>query len=220
MKLTELKTGFADNLKYNEAGLIPTIVQEQATGQVLMLAYMNKESLNQTLETGRTCFFSRSRQELWTKGETSGNYQEVKNIFYDCDLDTLLITVVQQGNACHTGTHSCFFEKAAKAEKAPSAGEAVDSDIRQIVPELFEILQDRFQNRPEGSYTTYLFNEGQDKILKKVGEEATEVIIGSKNHSKEEIRWEMADLLYHCLVLLVYHGMKPHEILEELAGRR
>lgn len=220
MKLTELKTDFVDGLTYNEVGLIPAIIQEQATGQVLMLAYMNKESLKRTIETGQTCFFSRSRQELWTKGETSGNYQEVKSISLDCDLDTLLITVVQQGNACHTGTHSCFSEKAAAAgDEAPSS-EAFDSAARQIVPELFQVLNERFQNRPEGSYTTYLFNEGQDKILKKVGEEAAEVIIGSKNHSKGEIRWEMADLLYHCLVLLVYHEMKPSEILEELAGRR
>ncbi len=131
-----------------------------------------------------------------------------------------MVTVVQQGNACHRGTHSCFSEKAAVAVDEAAAGAAFDSAQRQIVPELYQVLQQRFQDRPEGSYTTYLFNEGQDKILKKVGEEATEVIIGSKNNSKEEIRWEMADLLYHCLVLLIYHEMNPGEILEELAGRR
>lgn len=213
MKLTEIQLDFIDSLKFDEKGLIPAVIQEWDSGQVLMLAYMNRDSLEKTLATGRTCFFSRRRQQLWTKGETSGNYQEVVSISYDCDADALLIQVVQQGNACHTGTHSCFSNKAAEGlgEKAAAKG---------IVEELYKVIQGRQKERPEGSYTTYLFNEGQDKILKKVGEEATEVIIGSKNNSRQEIRYEMADLMYHCLVLLVYHGMKPEEILGELAGRR
>lgn len=213
MNLKELETGFVDNLKFDASGLIPAIVQEEGSGQVLMLAYMSRESLNQTLETGRTCFFSRSRQQLWTKGETSGNYQQVKSLSYDCDMDALLLKVVQQGNACHTGTHSCFSHQAAMAADFQEKDEG-------IVQELFGVIQGRFKDRPEGSYTTYLFNEGQDKILKKVGEEATEVIIGSKNNSHDEVQYEMADLMYHCMVLLVYHGMNPREILEELAKRR
>lgn len=214
MSLIELIPGFADKLKYDDRGLIPAIVQEEGSGQVLMLAYMNRESLDLTLETGKTCFFSRGRQQLWTKGETSGNYQQVKSIFYDCDTDTLLIKAFQQGNACHTGTHSCF------SNQAVGSSESEAKIPEGIVEELFSIIQKRFAERPEGSYTTYLFNEGQDKILKKVGEEAAEVIIGSKNHSPQEIRYEMADLMYHCLVLLVYHGLSPGEVLEELAKRR
>lgn len=213
--IKEIQPGFADNLKYDGNGLVPAIIQEEATGQVLMLAYMNKESLETTLRTGKTCFFSRSRQQLWTKGETSGNYQDVVSISYDCDTDALLVQVIQQGNACHTGTHSCFSNQA-----AAGFDEETQPGAKGIVDELYAVIQDRQKNRPEGSYTTYLFNEGQDKILKKVGEEATEVIIGSKNNSREEIQYEMADLMYHCLVLLVYHGMKPEEVLEELAKRR
>lgn len=215
MNFREIEPGLAESLKFDEAGLIPAIVQEESSGEVLMLAYMNKQSLEKTLETGRTCFFSRSRQQLWTKGETSGNYQEVKGVYYDCDRDTLLIKVLQRGNACHTGTHSCFSILAAASEDYTEKG-----GKNNIVEELFQLIKERNEKRPEGSYTTYLFTEGQDKILKKVGEEATEVIIGSKNNSQEEIRYEMADLMYHCMVLLVYHNMKPQEILQELAKRR
>jgi len=219
MRLKEVDPGFIEKLRFNEAGLIPAIVQEENSGQVLMLAYMNKESLQVTLQTGKTCFFSRSRQKLWTKGETSGNYQQVKGVYYDCDKDTLLVKVVQQGYACHTGTYSCFSNLAAVTEDFTETV-AETGSAQGIVEELFQVIRDRYQKRPDGSYTTYLFNEGQDKILKKVGEEATEVIIGSKNHSKEEIQYEMADLMYHCMVLLVYHGMNPQDILEELARRR
>lgn len=215
MKLSQIEPDFISSLKFDDTGLIPAVIQEAETGQVLMLAYMNKESLEQTLKTGRTCFFSRSRQQLWTKGETSGNYQEVVSIDYDCDADALLIKVIQHGNACHTGTHSCFSNQAATDPALASARKA-----KNIVSELYQVILERYEQRPEGSYTTYLFNEGRDKILKKVGEEATEVIIGSKNDSPQEIRYEMADLMYHCLVLLVHHGMKPEEVLEELAKRR
>lgn len=215
MAVLEVQSGFWEKLNFDDKGLIPAIIQEAATGQVLMMAYMNKESLENSLSTGRTCFFSRSRQRLWTKGETSGNYQEIVDIAYDCDADTLLVKVIQQGNACHTGTHSCFTN-----QLAVRSGDIPEEAARGIVDELFEVIKDRQKNRPEGSYTTYLFNEGQDKILKKVGEEATEVIIGSKNNSFKEIQYEMADLMYHCMVLLVYHGMKPGDILEELAKRR
>ncbi|HHX95161.1 MAG TPA: bifunctional phosphoribosyl-AMP cyclohydrolase/phosphoribosyl-ATP diphosphatase HisIE [Clostridia bacterium] len=215
MPLQESLPGFIDNLKFDSQGLIPAIVQEEQTGQVLMLAYMNKESLEKTLQTGRTCFFSRSRQQLWVKGETSGDFQEVVSIDYDCDADALLIKVIQQGNACHTGAHSCFFNQAAADPALLPQQKA-----KNIVSELYQVIRERYEQRPEGSYTTYLFNEGRDKILKKVGEEATEVIIGSKNDSPEEIRYEMADLMYHCMVLLVHHGMKPEDVLEELAKRR
>lgn len=224
MKLKDLEAGFVDSLKFDASGLIPVVVQEQGSGQVLMLAYMNRESLQKTMDSGRTCFFSRSRQQLWTKGETSGNFQEVKSISCDCDKDALLVKVIQQGNACHTGTHSCFSCQAAASEDADNAPVSEESGdrtpVQGIVEELYQVIQDRNAKRPEGSYTTYLFNEGQDKILKKVGEEATEVIIGSKNNSPQEVRYEMADLMYHCLVLLVYHGIQPQEILQELAKRR
>ena len=201
---------FISKLKFNADGLIPAVVQEAATGRVLMLAYMNRESIEKTLETGRTWFFSRSRQELWQKGETSGNFQAVRGIYYDCDADTLLVRVDQTGYACHTGAYSCFFNKAAGGEDTEEG----------LVEALYNLISRRFEERPEGSYTSYLFNEGQDKILKKVGEETAEVIIGSKNNDLDELRYELGDLMYHCLVLMVFHGIKPTEILEELNKRR
>ena len=182
-------------VKFDEKGLVPAVVQEE-NGQVLMLAYMNEESLKKTLETGYTWFFSRSRQKLWQKGETSGNVQKVKEISYDCDGDTLLVRVHQTGVACHTGTYTCF------SGRKLMGGE------------------DRRLNPVEGSYTNYLFEKGQDKILKKVGEEAVETIIASKNNVRKEILYEMGDLWYHCLVLLAYHNISPEELFAELMGRR
>ena len=204
-----------DNIKFNEQGLVPAIIQDIHTKTVLMLAYMNAESLQKTVETGVTWFYSRSRKCLWNKGETSGNIQKVCDIFYDCDADTLLVTVEQTGVACHEGTYSCFSRKL--TEKPLNTIEEKD---RSILGELYQVIMDRKQNPPEGSYTAYLFDKGQDKILKKVGEEAAETIIASKNNNKTEILYEMADLWYHCLVLLAFHNITPEELLIELRSRR
>lgn len=215
MTLELIDKDLLDKLNYDDSGLIPAVVQDAYKGEVLMLAYMNRESLQKTFETGRTCFFSRSRQELWQKGETSGNYQEVKEIYYDCDADAILVKVSQKGHACHTGNYSCFSDRAGLQQ-----GWNKESTPSEIIKELYEVIDARNRNRPEGSYTTYLFNEGQDKILKKVGEESTEVIIGSKNHDEEEIVYESGDFLYHWLVLMVYHGIDPDKVMQELRKRR
>jgi len=206
-----------DKIKFNQDGLIPAIVQDVYTNEVLMLAYMNKESLQKTLTTGKTCFWSRSRQELWIKGDTSGHYQLVKEIFLDCDADTLLIKVEQTGGkACHTGERSCF-------HYALDAEGNLKKDLEGglgILEKLSNLIEDRKINPPEKSYVAYLFEKGQDKILKKVGEEASEVIIASKNNSKEEIIYETADLFFHTLVLLKYHNLELKEIYQELGKRR
>lgn len=214
-----------DNIKFDERGLIPAIIQQAETGTVLMLAYMNKESLVKTVETGVTWFFSRSRQSLWQKGETSGHVQKVQQIYYDCDGDTLLVKVEQTGVACHEGTLSCFSRELGNPEdqieqvkNAPSV--YGQSSISTILHELYHVVNERKRNPQVGSYTTYLFEKGQDKILKKVGEEAAETIIASKNNSKEELLYEMADLWYHCLVLLAYHNVSISELMEELQNRR
>ncbi len=195
------------DLKYNNDGLIPAIVQDHATGQVLMLAYMNEESLDISIKEGKTCFYSRSRNCLWRKGETSGNWQEIVSIKTDCDRDTLLIDVIKNGPACHTGAVSCFFNDI-------KSGEDVFS-----YQGLYEMLLDRKLNKKEGSYTTYLFEKGIDKILKKVGEESTEVIIGAKGGDKAETVYEIADLLYHLTVLMIEMGISLDEITAELAKR-
>lgn len=205
-----------ENLKFNADGLIPAIVQDGRTKAVLMMAYMNKESLAKTLETGETWFFSRSRQQLWHKGETSGHIQKVRSLYYDCDADTLLVKVEQTGVACHTGEKSCFFNEII-AEEARDGSHDVGAGI---IYEVYDVIAGRFEERPEGSYTTYLFNKGLDKILKKVGEEAAEVIIGAKNRSKEEVVYETADLLYHLLVLLKEQGIEPGDVFAELGKRR
>lgn len=213
-----------DKLKFDERGLIPAIIQQEQTGVVLMLAYMNKESLLKTVETGVTWFFSRSRQSLWQKGETSGHVQNVKHISYDCDGDTLLIKVDQTGAACHEGTLSCFSrtlgEMPIEDEKLVDDNKIYGQSVSAVLHDLYHVINDRKHNPLAGSYTTYLFEKGQDKILKKVGEEAAETIIGSKNNSKEELLYEMADLWYHCLVLLVQHDVSLSELLEELQKRR
>lgn len=212
------------DIQYDEQGLIPAIIQEDGSGQVLMMAYMNKEALNKTIDTGYTWFYSRSRQTLWMKGESSGHVQEVKSIRYDCDADCLLVLVEQTGAACHTGHHSCFYRTLEGQEL-----EAPQFDLHKIYAgkagpgilfELYDVLLQRQQERPEGSYTSYLFNEGLDKILKKVGEESAEVIIAAKNRSKEEVSYEVADLIYHLLVMLVEQGVELSDIFAELQSRR
>lgn len=205
-------------LKFDERGLIPAIIQDVVTKDVLMLAYMNEESLQKTLETGLTHFWSRSRNRLWKKGETSGNIQKVRNIFFDCDKDALLVEVEQIGEACHTKNRSCFFRKIDISSQEDIANTTkADS---WILYELYEIIKKRRDCPVKGSYTNYLFNEGIDKILKKVGEETAEVIIGAKNASRHELIYEICDLLYHLIVLLVDQNIKLDDIFSELKARR
>lgn len=213
-----------DNIKFDEKGLVPAIIQQVETGTVLMLAYMNKESLAKTVETGVTWFYSRSRQSLWQKGETSGHVQKVQDIHYDCDADTLLIKVEQTGAACHEGTLSCFSRKLGETEiegeQLVDTSKIYGQSLSGVLHELYHLINDRKLNPKEGSYTNYLFEKGQDKILKKVGEEAAETIIASKNNDKNELISEMSDLWYHCLVLLAHHDVTPSELMAELQKRR
>ena len=209
-------------IKFDEKGLVPAVVQEE-NGQVLMLAYMNKESLEKTIETGYTWYYSRSRQRLWNKGEESGNKQKVKEISYDCDGDTLLIKVHQTGVACHTGTYTCFSGRKLVEEKEKGlvvVEPEQETSLATVLNDLYNVIQERQLNPVEGSYTNYLFEKGQDKILKKVGEEAVETVIASKNNKSEEVLYEMGDLWYHCLVLLAYHKLTPDQLLDELMSRR
>ena len=197
-----------DELKFDEKGLIPAIVVDDETGKVLTLAYRNRESLASSMEKKLTCFWSRSRQELWLKGETSGNYQHIVSITADCDGDALEVRVKKDGPACHTGAESCFHN--------PVLGEKAD---KFQLEGLYQLLQSRKKELPEGSYTTYLFQKGLDKILKKVGEESTEVIIAGKAEDKAETIYEIADLAYHVLVLMVQLGISVEDIRKELASR-
>ena len=197
-----------DELKFDEKGLIPAIVVDDETGKVLTLAYMNRESLTISMEKKLTCFWSRSRQELWLKGETSGNYQHIVSITADCDGDALEVRVKKDGPACHTGEESCFHN--------PVLGENKE---KFKLEGLYQLLQSRKRELPEGSYTTYLFQKGLDKILKKVGEESTEVIIAGKAEDKAETIYEIADLAYHVLVLMVQMGISVEDIRSELASR-
>ncbi|MGI5850031.1 MAG: bifunctional phosphoribosyl-AMP cyclohydrolase/phosphoribosyl-ATP diphosphatase HisIE [Christensenellales bacterium] len=199
-------------IKFDEKGLVPVVVQDVNTNAVLMMAYMNRESLEKTLKTKKMVYFSRSRNCLWEKGETSGNFQTLHELKIDCDGDTLLALVSQQGVACHTGNYSCFFESL-HGESSYSGGYA-------IIDELFKVIEDRKANPKEGSYTNYLFEKGIDKILKKVGEESAEVIIAAKNASPDEIKYESADLLYHLLVMFCERGLCPSEVFAELNRRR
>ncbi len=196
-----------NELKYNEKGLIPAIVTDARTGKVLMLAYMNQESLEITIKEEHTCFFSRSRNELWRKGETSGNIQKVVSIATDCDKDTLLVNVIPAGPACHTGNETCFFNMITE-NAAPFTIEG-----------LMELIKGRKTDKKEGSYTTYLFEKGRDKILKKVGEESTEVIIAGKADDKKETIYELADLMYHALVLMADMEISVDDVMKELASR-
>ncbi|MDQ0199006.1 bifunctional phosphoribosyl-AMP cyclohydrolase/phosphoribosyl-ATP diphosphatase HisIE [Neobacillus ginsengisoli] len=201
------------NVKFDEKGLVPAIIQDASTKEVLTLAYMNRESLDKTLETGETWFFSRSRQELWHKGETSGNTQKVVSVNYDCDQDALLVLVNPKGPACHTGAVSCFSERVYEGVSTPALADY------QILASLEKVILDRERERPEGAYTTYLFEKGVDKILKKVGEEAAEVIIAAKNRDHGELKWEASDLLYHLMVLLVEQELPFKEVLLTLEER-
>lgn len=207
-----------ERIRFDEKGLVPAVIQDAGSGTVLMLAYMNQESLLKTLETGTTWFFSRSRQELWNKGATSGHFQQVKELFYDCDGDTLLVKVEQSGVACHEGTFSCFSRRFGETEPSAIARPQVTGVT--VLPELFAVIEDRRQNPQEGSYTSSLFAKGEDRILKKVGEEAAETIIAAKNHDHGELIYEMADLWYHCLVLLSAQGADVESLFVELGNRR
>ena len=198
-----------DELKFDEKGLIPAVVQDYFSKQVLTVAYMNRESLEISMKEGRTCFFSRSRQQLWRKGETSGNTQEIVTIKADCDRDALVVEVIKKGPACHTGAESCFFNPVYQSE------EHQDFSLEA----LYQLLVGRKTTPKEGSYTTYLFQKGIDKILKKVGEECTEVIVAGKGGSKEETIFEIADLAYHVMVLMVEMGIQPKDIFAQLESR-
>ena len=198
-----------DKLKFDDNGLIPAIIIDYYTKEVLTLAYMNKESLEISLKEGKTCFYSRSRKELWRKGETSKNYQHIQSIKSDCDNDALVIEVIKDGPACHTGAESCFMNEIYQKENYKDFS----------IYKLYELIRGRKINMTEGSYTTYLFNSGIDKILKKIGEESSEVIIGAKNDSKEEIIYELSDLLYHSLVLMVEKNITLNNIKDELSKR-
>lgn len=206
----EIDMDFIDTLKFNEKGLIPAVVQDVDTKGVLMLAYMNKESMKKTLVDKKATYFSRSREEFWTKGETSGNTQEVVGFYFDCDKDTILLLVKQKGVACHTGNYSCFFNEVFSEDDVLKS---------ELIHRLYELIEDRKNNPKEGSYTNYLFDKGLDKILKKVGEESSEVIIGAKNENKDEIVYEISDLVYHVLVLMVNSNVTIEDIKEELKGR-
>lgn len=200
------------NLKPNSDGLIPTVVQDFQTGEVLMVAYMNEESLNATIRTGKMTYYSRSRQSLWVKGETSGHFQYVKSLTADCDFDTILAKVSQVGVACHTGAPSCFFNEIVKKEY-------IERNPLKVFEDVYAVIEDRKKNPKEGSYTNYLFDKGLDKILKKVGEEATEIVIAAKNPDSEETKYEISDFLYHMMVLMVEKGVTWEDVTSELAQR-
>lgn len=246
----QLSLSIADleqTIKWDPAGLVPAIVQDAGSKEVLMLAYMNRESLRKSAETGQTWFWSRSRAELWNKGATSGNTQQIVALHYDCDGDTLLIEVDANGPACHTGEKTCFYRTAATAGAASGGAGAVlgvgtapgtdastsagsreaafgsanstDTGRFQVLAELEQLIAERYAERPEGAYTTYLFEKGLDKILKKVGEETAESIIAAKNGDNDELRYEVSDLIYHLLVLLRERNLPLDEIMRELERR-
>ena len=198
-----------DEIKFDKNGLIPAVVVDSITKKVLTVAYMNRESLEITMEKGLTCFYSRSRNELWLKGETSGNYQHVVSITADCDKDALVVVVEKDGPACHLGTDSCFTNPVWESDELSEFS----------IGGLYELLEGRKSERPEGSYTTYLFDKGIDKILKKVGEECTEVIIAAKDDDKKETIYEVADLAYHVMVMMIEMGISLEDIHKELASR-
>lgn len=198
-----------DELKFDEKGLIPAIIVDAKSKKVLTLAYMNEESLKISIAEKRTCFWSRSRQELWRKGETSGNVQHIVNITADCDRDALVVEVEKEGPACHLGNDSCFVDKVWQSDELQSFS----------LQSLYDLLMGRKIDKPEGSYTTYLFEKGIDKILKKVGEECTEVIVAAKGDDKKETIYELADLCYHAMVLMAQMNISVEEVRDELASR-
>jgi phosphoribosyl-ATP pyrophosphohydrolase/phosphoribosyl-AMP cyclohydrolase len=207
----------SSQIQFDERGLIPAIVQDARTGAVLTLAYMNAESLEKTLATRETWFWSRSRSELWHKGATSGNIQRVIEVRQDCDGDALAVLVEPAGPACHTGKRSCF-HRDLEGEVVDDVG--LDQSLGTVLDQLYQLIESRQRERPEGSYTTYLFEKGLDKILKKLGEEASETIIAAKNDDAEQLAAESADLLYHLIVLLVERGVRLESIRDELVQRR
>ncbi len=206
-----------DELKFDDNGLIPVVVQDSTNGRVLMVAYGNKESIQKTIDTRKTHFWSRSRHKLWMKGEESGNTQDVESIRFDCDRDTLLVSVHQNGVACHTGEATCFYtDIEGTKSQAPAFG---NDRSANILKDVYEVILDRKRNAREGSYVSGLFEKGVDKISKKIGEEAGETIIGAKNNDREEITYEVADLWFHCMVLLAYFDLGPDDIMGELQKR-
>ena len=209
---------FIKELKFDEKGLIPAIAQDAVSGEVLMCAYMNEESIKKTLETGLATYFSRSRQELWTKGETSGHTQSVVQMRIDCDADAIVLLVRQKGAACHTNNRSCFFRKI--EDGVPVRDTAVPKFGKNVLKQEYATILDRVKNPVEGSYTNFLFEKGLDKMLKKVGEEASEVIIAAKNREPDEVKYETADLLFHLAVVLAEQGITWDDIFGEIESRR
>ena len=209
-----------EDVKFDERGLIPAIVQDAGTRRVLTLAYMNAESLQKTLETRETWFWSRSRAGLWHKGETSGNTQRVVEVMLDCDGDALAVLVVPNGPACHTGAESCFHNEIQEAGAFETVAVPGSTSLAEVMKSLYQLVESRKRERPAGSYTTYLFDQGLDKILKKVGEESAETIIAAKNDDRSALGKEGADLLYHLVVLLVERGVSLEEVGDELISRR
>lgn len=205
-----------DDVKFDKRGLVPVVVQDARTRDVLMLAYMNSQSLNRTLETRETWFWSRSRAELWHKGATSGNTQRVVDVVLDCDGDALVVRVEPAGPACHTGQTSCFHN----AIHTENESKKHDEDLGEVFGRLYGLIEKRKRERPQGSYTTYLFDQGLDKILKKIGEESSETIIAAKNEDREALAKESCDLLYHLLVMLVDRGVSLADLRDELVRRR
>lgn len=220
--MTEIsQSEIISRIKWDDAGLVPAVVQDVQSKEVLMLAYMNKESLQLSVESGVTWFWSRSRNELWNKGATSGHTQRIVSMAYDCDGDTLLVKVEQKGPACHTGRYSCFFNPVEVNGNAPASSEAASASADRFATlgQLESIIAERYAERPEGSYTSYLFDKGVDKILKKVGEEASEVIIASKNQDNDELRSEVGDLIFHLMVLLRERGLPLDDVISEINSR-
>ncbi len=218
--------GEVGEIRFDEKGLVPAVVQDAESGEILMVAYMNADSLRRTVSTGLTHFYSRSRGRVWQKGEESGHVQRVHEILYDCDSDTLLVKVDQEGVACHTGHRSCFFRRLHPApEGSPEIApilrdpEEVYGGGMAVLEQIFSVIQDRRENRPPGSYVADLFAKGQDQILKKAGEECAELLVASKNGKADGIIYEAADLWFHTLVLLAFHGIPPREVTRELARR-
>lgn len=201
-----------NEIKFDEKGLVPAIAQDYLTGEVLMMAYMNRDALEKTIVSGKAHYFSRSRGKLWLKGETSGHFQHIKGMYYDCDIDTLLLKVEQVGSACHTGERSCFYREL----ETPFKEDAATSSILEMV---YKVIRDRKSNPQERSYVSSLFAKGTDAVLKKIGEEASELVISGKGGKKEEVVYETADLWFHSLVLLGHLGIRPEEVYGELKRR-
>lgn len=208
-----------EGIRFDERGLVPVVVQDANTREVLTLAYMNAESLKRTLETKETWFWSRSRASLWHKGETSGHTQRVTDIIADCDHDALTVLVIPNGPACHTGKQSCFHNALVGADEARERISDRGSDLGAVFQDLYQLVESRKRDQPKGSYTTYLFEQGLDKILKKVGEESSETIIAAKNEDRAALASEISDLFYHLIVLLVERGVTLNDIHDELLGR-